>query len=44
MSTYPVDIKTANITTADTHTVFNGPARVLGDSAGTTYKCGSQEQ
>jgi hypothetical protein len=30
MSTYPVDIKTSNITTADTHTVFNGPARVLG--------------
>ena len=32
MSTYPVDIKTANITTADTHTVFDGPARVLGVS------------
>ena len=30
MSTYPVDIKTVNITTADTHTVFNGPARILG--------------
>ena len=32
MSTYPVDIKTYNITTANTHTVFNGPARVLGCS------------
>ena len=30
MSTYPVDIKTYNITSVDTHTVFNGPARVLG--------------
>ena len=26
---YPVDIKTANITTATTTTVFNGPARIL---------------
>ena len=32
MSTYPVDIKTGNVTTADTHTIFNGPARVLGVS------------
>ena len=30
MSTYPVDIKTVNITTATTTTIFNGPARVLG--------------
>ena len=30
MSTYPVDIKTANITTATTTTVFDGPARILG--------------
>jgi hypothetical protein len=30
MSTYPVDIKTANITTATTTTIFNGPARILG--------------
>ena len=29
MSTYPVDIKTANITTATTTTVFDGPARIL---------------
>ena len=27
---YPVDIKTANITTASTTTIFNGPARILG--------------
>ena len=27
---YPVDIKTANITTATTTTIFNGPARILG--------------
>ena len=27
---YPVDIKTANITSATTTTVFNGPARILG--------------
>ena len=32
MSTYPVDIKTYNITTANTNTVFNGHARVLGCS------------
>jgi len=32
MSTYPVDIKTANITSATTTTVFDGPARVLGVS------------
>ena len=30
MSTYSVDIKTVNITTATTTTIFNGPARVLG--------------
>ena len=30
MSTYPVDIKTVNITSATTTTIFNGPARVLG--------------
>ena len=30
MSTYPVDIKTANITTATTTTVFDGAARILG--------------
>jgi len=30
MSTYPVDIKTVNITSATTTTVFNGPARILG--------------
>ena len=30
MSTYPVDIKTVNITTATTTTIFDGPARVLG--------------
>ena len=30
MSTYPVDIKTANIVSAATTTVFDGPARVLG--------------
>ena len=30
MSTYPVDIKAANVTSATTTTVFNGPARVLG--------------
>ena len=30
MSTYPVDIKTANITSATTTTVFDGPARILG--------------
>ena len=30
MSTYPVDIKTADITSASTTTVFDGPARVLG--------------
>ena len=30
MSTYPVDIKTVNITTATTTTIFNGPARILG--------------
>ena len=27
---YPVDIKTVNITSATTTTVFNGPARILG--------------
>ena len=27
---YPVDIKTVNITTATTTTIFNGPARILG--------------
>ena len=32
MSTYPVDIKTANITSATTTTVFDGPARILGVS------------
>ena len=32
MSTYPVDIKAVNITSASTTTVFNGPARVLGVS------------
>ena len=32
MSTYPVDIKTAKITSASTTTVFDGPARVLGVS------------
>ena len=32
MSTYPVDIKTKNITSASTTTVFDGPARVLGVS------------
>ena len=32
MSTYPVDIKTANITSTATTTVFDGPARVLGVS------------
>ena len=30
MSTYPVDIKTVNITSATTTTIFNGPARILG--------------
>ena len=30
MSTYPVDIKTANITSATTTTVVDGPARILG--------------
>ena len=30
MSTYPVDIKTVNITSATTTTVFDGPARILG--------------
>ena len=29
MSTYPVDIKSYNITTANTHTVFDGPGRIL---------------
>ena len=32
MSTYPVDIKTANITSTSTTSVFDGPARVLGVS------------
>ena len=32
MSTYPVDIKSYNITSANTYTVFNGPARILGVS------------
>jgi len=32
MSTYSVDIKTVNITTATTTTIFDGPARVLGVS------------
>ena len=32
MSTYPVDIKTKNITSTATTVVFNGPARVLGVS------------
>ena len=32
MSTYPVDIKAHDITSASTTTVFNGPARVLGVS------------
>ena len=32
MSTYPVDIKSVNITTATTTTVFDGPARILGVS------------
>ena len=27
---YPVDIKTVNITSATTTSVFNGPARILG--------------
>ena len=27
---YPVDIKTVNITSATTTTIFNGPARILG--------------
>ena len=27
---YPVDIKTVNITTATTTTIFDGPARILG--------------
>ena len=30
MSTYPVDIKTVNITTATTTTIHAGPARILG--------------
>ena len=30
MSTYPVDIKTKNITTATTTTIHAGPARILG--------------
>ena len=30
MSTYSSDIKTVNITTATTTTIFNGPARILG--------------
>ena len=30
MSTYPVDIKTVNITTATSTTIFDGPARILG--------------
>jgi len=29
MSTYPVDIKSYNITTANTYTVFDGPGRIL---------------
>ena len=32
MSTYPVDIKAVDITSASTTTVFNGPARVVGVS------------
>jgi plastocyanin domain-containing protein len=32
MSTYPVDIKTYNITSENTYTVFNGSARILGVS------------
>ena len=32
MSTYPVDIKAVDITSASTTTVFDGPARVLGVS------------
>jgi hypothetical protein len=32
MSTYPVDIKTANIASATTTTVFDGAARILGVS------------
>ena len=30
MGTYSADIKTVNITTATTTTIFNGPARILG--------------
>jgi len=30
MSTYPVDIKTANIVSATSTTIFDGPARILG--------------
>ena len=29
MSTYPVDIKSANVTSATTTTVFDGPGRIL---------------
>ena len=29
MSTYPVDIKSYNITSANTYTVFAGPGRIL---------------
>jgi len=29
MSTYPVDIKSYNITSANTYTVFDGPGRIL---------------
>ena len=30
MSTYPVDIKSTNITSAGTGTIFAGPCRILG--------------
>ena len=30
MSTYPVDIKTVNIVSATSTTIFDGPARILG--------------
>ena len=43
MSTYPVDIKAVNITSAATTTVFDGPARVLGVSWSQPSNVGRQE-
>jgi len=42
MSTYPVDIKIARITTAgSSQTIFAGPARILGFSANCTAGAGT---